>query len=179
MKPTASKQVTGKEQGMTIKAWYWTGLGVLILSMGSSGAGRCWMEKASGVIDQLRAKTVPYMAMAEMATGHTQAGISHMQAARAHFEEQQARLQAAQARIEAERARLEAMAAAQQVRHMNVLANYPVSSDMVIDVPGVHVGPDGVVVRGHNGVVVCPRTQMHMPVVTLPAPQVSVMHDPI
>ena len=165
---------------MTVKAWYWTGLGVLILSMGTSGTGRCWMEKASGVIDQLRTKTVPYMAMTEMAMGRTQSGLGHMQAARAHFEEQQARLEAAQARIEAERARLEALAAAQeQVRHMNVLANYPAVSDMVVEVPGVKVSQDGVVVRGRHGVVVCPRTRMHMPVVDVPAPQISVMRDPI
>ncbi|HVO63073.1 MAG TPA: hypothetical protein VMT53_19235 [Terriglobales bacterium] len=165
---------------MTAKAWYWTGLGVLILSMGTSGTGRCWMEKASGVIDQLRAKAVPYMAMAEMATGHTQAGMGHMQAARARFEEQQARLHDAQARIEAEHAGIEAVAATQQqVRHMNVLADYPAVSDMVIEVPGVKVSQDGIVVRGRHGVVVCPRTRMHMPVVDVPTPQVSVMHDPI
>jgi multidrug efflux pump subunit AcrA (membrane-fusion protein) len=138
------------------------------------------MEKASGLVDQLRAKAVPYMAMAEMATGRTQAGLSHMQAARAHFEEQQARLQAAQARIEVERARLVALAAAQQqLKHMNVLADYPAASDMVIEVPGVKVSQDGIVVRGRHGVVVCPRTQMHMPVVDVPTPQISVMHDPI
>jgi hypothetical protein len=169
---------------MTAKAWYWTGLGVLILSVGSSSTGRCWIEKASGVIDQLRAKTVPYMAMAEMAMGRTRAGLGHMQAAQAHFEEQQARLQAAQARIEAERARLEALAARRQFQQMNVLTNYSGTSDFDIEVPGVSVTENRVVVRGRHGVVVCPRTHVRVPGVNIPevkvsAPQVSVMQDPI
>lgn len=164
---------------MTAKAWYWTGLGVLILSIGSSSTGHCWMEKASGVIDQLRAKTAPYLAMAEMATGHTQAGLGHMQAARADFEEQQARLQAAQERIEANRARIQALAAQQQFRHMNRLANYPGMGDFDVEVPGVSVTQDRVVVRGGSGVVICPRTHVSIPAVNVPAPQVSVMQDPI
>jgi hypothetical protein len=171
---------------MTAKAWYWTGLGLLILSIGSSGTGRCWMEKASGVMDELRAKTVPYMAMAEMATGHTQAGIGHMQAARAHFEEQQARLEAAQARIEAQRARLEALASQRQFSRMNVLANYPEMSNFDVEVPGVSVSQDGVVVRGHHGVTVCPRARVSVPNVEISipdvqvsTPRVSVMQDPI
>jgi len=166
---------------MTAKAWYWTGLGVLILSVGSSSTGRCWMEKASEVVDQLRAKTVPYMAMA---MGRTQAGLGHMQAAQAHFEEQQARLQAAQARIEAEHARLEALAARRQFQQMNVLTNYSGTSDFDIEVPGVSVTENKVVVRGRQGVVVCPRTHIRVPGVNIPevnvsTPQVSIMQDPI
>jgi hypothetical protein len=171
---------------MTAKAWYWTGLGVLIISMGSSGTGRCWVEKASGVIDQLRAKTVPYMAIAEMAMGHTQAGIGHMQAARAHFEDQQARLQAAQARIDAERAHLQALVARKEFRHMNVLATYPEMSKFEVEVPGVSVTQDRVVVRGHHGVVVCPRARVSVPDVEISTPDVevstphvSVLQDPI
>lgn len=171
---------------MTAKTWYWTGLGVLILSMGTSSTGRCWMEKASGMIDQLRAKTVPYMAMAEMAMGRTQAGIGHMQASRAHFEAQQTRLEAAQARIEAQGARLAALAERQQFRHMKVLANYPAMSNFDVEVPGVSVTQDGVVVRGHHRLVVCPRSRVIMPKVEIPTPDVqvpmpriSVMQDPI
>ena len=171
---------------MTLKAWYWTGLGLLVLSIGSSGTGRCWLEKASGTVSDLRAKTGPYMAMAEMAMGRTQAGIGHMQAARAHFEEQQARLQAAQARIDAERARLEAVAARQEFRHMNVLANYSPLSNFDVEVPGGRVTQDGVVVRGRHGVVVCPRArvrvpdlQLSTPDVQVSAPHIPVMQDPI
>ena len=169
---------------MTAKAWYWTGLGVLILSVGSSSTGRCWMEKASGMIDQLRAKTLPYMAMAEMAMGRTQAGLGHMQAAQAHFEGQQARLQAAQARIEAAHARLEALAARRQFQQMNVLTNYSGASDFDVEVPGVSVTENRVVVRGRHGVVVCPSTHIRVPGVNIPevnvsTPPVSVMQDPI
>jgi hypothetical protein len=137
------------------------------------------MEKASGVIDQLRAKTVPYIAMAEMATGHTQAGIGHMQAARAQFEEQQARLQAAQARIEAQRARLEAVAAQQEFRHMNVLASYAGTPNFDVEVPGVSVTQDRVVVRGRHGVMVCPRARVTVPDGEVSTPHISVMQDPI
>ena len=171
---------------MSTKAWYWTGLGVLILSVGTSSTGRCWMEKASGVIDQLRAKTVPYMAMMEMAMGRTQAGIGHMQASRAHFEAQQARLEAAQARMEAQRARLEALAERQQFRHLRVLANYPAISNFDVEVPGVSVTQDSVVVRGRHGIVACPRARVSVPNVEIstpevqvPSPHVSVMQDPI
>ena len=171
---------------MTAKAWYWTGLGMLVLSIGTSGTGRCWLQEASGVIDQLRAKTVPYMAMAEMAMGRTQAGIGHMQASRAHLEEQQARLEAAQARIDAQRARLEALASRQQFRHMNVLANYPGASNFDVEVPGVSVTENRVLVRGRHGLAVCPRARVSIPDVEIstpdvqvPTPHVSVMQDPI
>ena len=171
---------------MTAKAWYWTGLGVLILSIGTSSTGRCWMEKASGVIDQLRATTLPYMAMAEMAMGRTQAGISHMQISRAHFAEQQARLEATQARLEAQRARLVALAERQQFRQMRVLANYPGMSNFDVEVPGVSINQDRVVVRGRHGVMVCPRARVTVPNVDISTPDVqvstphvSVMQDPI
>ncbi len=162
---------------MTVKAWYWTGLGVLILSVGSSGIGRCWMETASGVIGQLRAKTLPYMAMAEMATGHTQAGLSHMQAAQARVEAQAARLQIAQARIEADRARLEALAAAQSVKHLNILANYSGMGNFDIETPGVSVTQDRVVLQGQHGFEICPHTRMKMP--GMSRPHVTAMQNPI
>ncbi len=161
---------------MTAKAWYWTGLGVLILSIVSSGTGRCWMGKACAVIDQLRAKTLPYMAMAEMAMGRTQAGLGHMQAAQARMEVEAVRLQATQARLEADRARLEALAEAQRVKRMDVLANYPGMTNFDIEVPGVSVTQDRVIVRAQHGLV-CPRTQMKVPVVS--APHVAVMQSPI
>jgi hypothetical protein len=164
---------------MTAKAWYWTGLGVLALSLASSGAGRCLMDKASGAIDQLRAKTVPYMAMAEMAMGRTQAGLGHMQSARARIEAQEARLQAAQARIEADRARVEALAVQREFKRMNVLADYPGMFDSDVEVPGVSVSHDGVVIRGRHGVVVCPHTRVSMPGVDVSAPAGAEMQDPI
>ncbi|HEX6503268.1 MAG TPA: hypothetical protein VF011_08470 [Terriglobales bacterium] len=164
---------------MTAKAWYWTGLGVMVLSIGSSGMGRCWMGKASGVIDQFRAKAVPYVAMVEMAMGHTESGLGHMQAAKARVEEQEARLQAAQARIDAQRARLQAVAAKREFRQMNVLADYPVVKDFDIEVPGVSVSPNRIVVQGRHGVVVCPRTRVTVPDIEVAAPHISVMQDPI
>lgn len=164
---------------MTVKAWYWTGLGVLILSIGSSSTGRCWMEKASGVIDHLQAKTIPYMAMAEMAMGRTQAGMGHMQATQARMEAQAARLQAAQDRMEANRARLEALATRQRTRHMNVLASFNPGDDVVVQVPGVRISRDRIVVDGPQGMVVCPRTHVHVPAVDVQVPSVSVMQDPL
>ncbi len=158
---------------MTAKAWYWTGLGVLILSIGSSNTSRCWMNKASQVIDQLRTKTLPYMAMAEMAMGRTQAGLGHMQAAEARMKAQAARLQAAQARLEADRA----LAEMQRVKRMDVLAHYPGGENFDSEVAGVSVTQDRIIVRGQHGLVVCPRTQVEMPVV--PAPHVAVMQNPI
>ena len=164
---------------MTAKAWYWTGLGVLALSMASSGTGRLWMEKVSGMTDQLRAKALPYVAMTEMALGRTQAGIDHMQSARACIEEQAARVEAAQAEIEAHRARLEALSARRKFRHMNVLADYSDMSGGVIEVPGVRISDDKIVVQGQTRVVVCPRVRVKTPVVAVPAPSVSIMQDPI
>jgi hypothetical protein len=164
---------------MTAKAWYWTGLGVLALSMASSGTGRLWMEKVSGMTDQLRAKALPYVAMTEIALGRTQAGIDHMESARARVEEQAARVAAAQARIDANSARLEALSAGRKFRRMNVFADYSDMSGSVIEVPGVRISEHKIVVQGPTGMVVCPRVRMKTPLVAAPAPPVSIMQDPI
>lgn len=164
---------------MTAKAWYWTGLGVLALSMASSGTGRLWIEKVSGMTDQLRAKALPYVAMTEMALGRTQAGIDHMQSARAYVDEQAARVAAAQAQIEANRARLETLSAGRMFRHMNVFADYSDISRRVIEVPSVRISEDKIVVEGPTGMVVCPRVPVKTPLVAVPAPQLSIMQDPI
>jgi hypothetical protein len=163
---------------MTPKAWYWTGLGLLAISIGSSGAGRCWMGKASEVVDHLRATGVPYMAMTEMAIGRTQAGMGHMQAATARIEAQRARLNAAQGRIEANRARLEAVAAQRQFEPARMLANYVRVPNDSIEVPDVSVSESGDVVEGTRKVIVCPRTHIQT-VVTAPLASASEMEDPI
>ena len=159
---------------MTAKAWYWTGLGVLVLSLGSSHVGRCLLGRTSGFVTEVRAKAVPYMAMAEMALGHTQAGIGHMQSAQARIEAQQARLQAVQARIEANRARLEALSA----KRMKVVADVPDMEDFDDDVPAVSVDEDRVEVQGPGAAVVCSR-HVGRPAIHVSAPSVSVNVDPI
>ncbi len=162
---------------MTAKTWYWAGLGILIVSIVSSGTGRCWQETVSGMFDQIQAKTLPYLAMAEMAMGQPETGLGHMQAAQARMEAEAVRLQAAQARIQADRARLEALAATHYLNHRNVLARYPGVASFDIEVPGVSVTQDRVVVRAQHGLVVCPRSEVTMPV--LPTPRVPVMQKPI
>jgi hypothetical protein len=137
------------------------------------------MEKVSGMTDQLRAKALPYVAMTEIALGRTQAGIDHMQSARACIEQQAARVEAAQAEIEAHRDRLEALSARRKFRHMNVLADYSDMSGGVIEVPGVRISDDKIVVQGQTRVVVCPRVRTRTPVLAVPAPSVSIMQDPI
>lgn len=175
-----SKEVLGKEQRMTAKAWYWTGLGVLALSLTSSLTGPCWSEKASGISDQLRARFLPYLAMTEIAMGRTEAGIDHMQSARARIEERAARLVAAQAEIDAHRARLEALSPGRKFRRMNVLADYSGMSDAVIEVPRVEISEGKVVVEGRSGVAVCPRLRIKKMTAAAPrAPSVSIMQDPI
>jgi hypothetical protein len=147
--------------------------------MASSGTGRLWMEKVSGMTDQLRAKALPYVAMTEIALGRTQAGIDHMESARARVEEQAARVAAAQARIDANSARLEALSAGRKFRRMNVFADYSDMSGSVIEVPGVRISEHKIVVQGPTGMVACPRARIKTPLVAVPAPQVSIMQDPI
>jgi hypothetical protein len=62
---------------------------------------------------------------------------------------------------------------------MNVLADYSDMSGGVIEVPGVRISDDKIVVQGQTRVVVCPRVRTRTPVVAVPAPSVSIMQDPI
>ena len=164
---------------MTAKAWYWTGIAVLALSLTSSLTGPCWTEKLSGISDQLRTQFLPYLAMTEIAMGRTQAGVDHMQSARTRIDERRAELAAAQAEIEAHRARFEALSRGPRSRRMNVLADYSGTSDAVIDVPRVEIGEGQIVVEGRSRMAVCPRTRMKVRAPAVPAPSVSIMQDPI
>src|SRR5581483_11427687 len=95
------------------KAWYFTALGVVALSLGSS-TGRCVFDQVSGAVDQFRAKTMPYVAMLEMTIGHSrnstpaQHTSARLQETAAQLGAEQACAEAAIARVEAAKARLEA-----------------------------------------------------------------------
>jgi hypothetical protein len=147
---------------MTTKAWYWTGLGVLAISLASSSAGRCWMNYATGLVQQVRAHAMPYVAMTEIALGHTEAGFGDLQSAAAQINAQRARLEAAQARVQAEQARLEAAAAQQAMQRASVLAAYSSVGSRVVT-PEVSVGPAGVIVRTRHSKRICPQIRVAAP----------------
>ncbi len=119
------------------KAWYFTALGVVALSFGSS-SGRCLFDKASVAIDQFRAKTMPYVAMLQMTLGQPQNSpqvqetMARVQETVAQVEEQKACAEARVARIQAMRDRLEA----QRVARQNALANQAQAiQDQVMTIP--------------------------------------------
>jgi len=117
------------------KAWYFTALGVVALSLGSS-TGRCVFDQVSGAVDQFRAKTMPYVAMLEMTIGHSrnstpaqhtsarlQETAAQLGAEQACAEAAIARVEAAKARLEAERAtRAEMVAGLQDAVHPRILS---------------------------------------------------------
>lgn len=101
------------------KAWYFTALGVVALSFGSS-MGRGVFDRATRAVDQFRAKTMPYIAMLEMTlrdphnTPQVQETMARVQETAAQVEEQRACAEAMMARIQAMKARIEAQRAARQ-----------------------------------------------------------------
>jgi hypothetical protein len=147
---------------MTTKAWYWTGLGVLAISLCSSSAGRCLMDYAAGLVQKVQAHALPYIAMAEIAFGHTEVGFGHMQSAAAQVNAQRARLEAEQARVQAEQARVEGMAAQQAIQRASVLAAYSSVGTRVMS-PEVSVGPAGVIVRTAHSKRICPQIRVEAP----------------
>lgn len=160
---------------MTMKAWYWTGLGILAISFASSSNGRCLMNYASGLIQQVRTHAVPYIGMAEIALGRTDAGFSHMQSVAVRVDAQQARLEAAQARLQAAQAELEAAAATREMRVRRVQSQFSTYFDQ--SGPAVSVGPNGVIVKTPRAKVVCPSTRAEIPEVSIPP--TPVLQDPI
>lgn len=176
----------------TLKAWYWAGLGVLALSFATSSTGRCWMDFASSKLDEARLRTMPYVAVAEMALGHTQSGYARaqasaarMQASVARIEAQRARLEAVQARWEEQRARTDA---ANQVmlklQHVMPTPQQFVDQSMFdgrdFVAPSVRVMSRSVVVNGrHHRVVVCPGTPADVVVPEVSTPRITALEDPI
>ena len=169
----------------SLKAWYWAGLGVLALSFGTSSMGRCWMDWASGKVDEARLRAQPYVAMAEMALGHTQSGYARAQASVARLEARRAQLQAVQARWEAQRARIDA---ANQVM-INMQHEIPSPEQFVNQslfdsrdfvAPNVRVTSRSVVVNGRrHRVMVCPGTATDLVVPDVSTPKVTTVEDPI
>jgi hypothetical protein len=130
------------------KAWYFTALGVVALSL-SSSTGRCLFDQVSSAVDQFRAKTMPYIAMLEMTVGHprnnspAQQSTSRWQETAARATEEQACAEAAAARVDAAKARFEAEQAAraeavadlQDAVHRRVLAIPDSAWSKMISVP--------------------------------------------
>jgi hypothetical protein len=159
---------------MTTKAWYWTGLGILAISFATSSSGRCLMNYATGLAQRAQTHVVPYVGMAEIALGRTDAGFAHVQSAAARIAAQQARMQAAQARMQAAQAELQAAAIQREIRIRQAANQY---SSYVSAGPAVSVGPNGVIVRTPGVKVVCPRTHVDVPEISLPP--APVLQDPI
>jgi hypothetical protein len=94
------------------KAWYFAALGVVALSLGSS-TDHGLFDKANSVVDQFRAKTMPYVAMLEMTlrqprnTPQAQETMARVQEAAAQIQAQKACAEATVARIQAMKARIE------------------------------------------------------------------------
>lgn len=164
---------------MTAKAWYWSGLGLLAISLISSNTGRCWMDQASALVGQVRTRAVPYVAMVEVALGRTDSGFMHMQSAAARVEAQRARMEAAQARLQAAQARLEAAAARGEFRHMAAPVDFSALSNVDFVVPKVVVRQHRIEVSGRHGRIVCPQTGADISVPEVAVPDVSVVEDPI
>ncbi len=159
------------------KAWYWLGLGVMALSLASSGIGQKLMDHANAYVACVRTRALPYVGAIELALGRTQAGVGHLQAV---AEQNRARLEAQRAQIEAAQAMLQDRRVQEQLRQaQELLANRAVM-ERVVMADQVAVAPMVPSVEIRNGgehVIVCPHTRVR---VAVPAVNVSVVpHDPI
>jgi hypothetical protein len=119
------------------KAWYFAALGVVALSLGSS-TGHGLFDKANSVVDQFRAKTMPYVAMLEMTlrqpqnTRQVQETMARVQETAAHIQAQKACTEATVARIQAMKERVEARRAAHWQADMD---HAEMMQDQVMAVP--------------------------------------------
>jgi hypothetical protein len=119
------------------KAWYFAALGVVALSLGSS-TGHGLFDKATSVVDQFRAKTMPYVAMLEMTlrqpqnTPQVQETMARVQETAAQVQAQKACAEATVARIQAMKARIEA----QRNAHLQAAMDHAeMMQDQVMTVP--------------------------------------------
>jgi ATP-dependent Clp protease ATP-binding subunit ClpA len=119
------------------KAWYFAALGVVALSLGSS-TGHGLFDKANSVVDQFRAKTMPYVAMLEITlrqpqnTRQVQETMARVQETAAHIQAQKACTEATVARIQAMKARIEA----QRYAHLQAAMDHAETmQDQVTAVP--------------------------------------------
>ncbi|MBV8890455.1 MAG: hypothetical protein JO266_00495 [Acidobacteria bacterium] len=161
---------------MTAKSWYWTGLGLLILSLASSGVARCWMGKTSGLIDELRVKAAAYLAVAELAMGRTQAGLGDLEAVGARLGAEKAHLQAAQARLAASGARSRALAGSKPFDTMKLAADD--SADLGLELEIQRVAQETVVGIGRQRLTLCPQREIKIPLAVRHAP-IPVFEDPM
>jgi hypothetical protein len=143
------------------------------------------MDWASSKVDEARLRTMPYVAMAEMALGHTQSGYARAQASVARVEAQRARLEAMQARWEAQKARQEA-ANEVMLKMQHVMPNPEQLVDQAMFetrdfvAPSVRVMSRSVVVNGRrHRVVVCPGSGNDLVVPEVSAPRITTSEDPI
>jgi len=142
------------------------------------------MDWASGKVDEARLRAVPYVAMAEMALGHTQSGYARVQASVAQVEAQRARLEAVQARWEAQKARQEAAGAVMlKMQHMipnpEQLVDPAMFDSRDFVAPSVRVMSRPVVRNGRHKVIVCPSAGTDMVVPEVSTPAVTTVEDPI
>lgn len=143
------------------------------------------MDWASGKVDEARLRTMPYIAMAEMALGHPQSGYARVQASVARVEEQRAQLEAVQARWEAQRARMDAANQVMlKVQHVMPDPQQFVDQSMFDSrdfvAPNVRVTSRSVVVNGrHHRVLVCPGSATDVIVPEVATPKITSLEDPI
>lgn len=143
------------------------------------------MDWASGKVDEARMRTMPYVAMAEMALGHNQSGYARVQASVARIEAQRAQFEAAQARLEAQRARIDA---ANQVMlkmqngmpNPQLFVNQSMFDSRDLVVPSVRVTSRSVIVNGRrHRLVVCPGTARDVVIPEVSTPKITTLEDPI
>lgn len=139
------------------------------------------MDWTSGKVDEARLRVQPYVAMAEMALGHTQSGYARVQASVARVEAQRARLQAVQARWEEQQARIEG-ANQVMIRVQHLVPNPEQLTDQinsrVFVTPGVRMMTRPVVVKESHRVI-CPITGTEVTVPEVSTRTMTTVEDPI
>lgn len=163
------------------KAWYWMGLGVLVLSLGTSDTARCWADKASEVFGHAYARGRSYVAVAQILLGNSPASAERLQDQLARAEQAQDRLRAKQDLADAQLDQAQALVQEKLIRKQELLMSKAMRADRAVRalqavraerfaIPGrVLVGPDGVIVNGHRRVAVCPsQVEVDVPNIQMP-----------
>jgi hypothetical protein len=177
-----------------VKAWYWTALGILVLTLGTSDTVRCWAGKGSQVLDDLYMRGRAYVAVAHILLDNPSATDSQLQGQVARAQAVQDRFRAQQDIAQAQIARAQALVEERVIRQQELLMNKAMRGDRAmrivrgerIVIPGrVLVGPEGVIVNGRHRIEVCPsEVKVDVPDIQVPeVPSVNVMpeasQDPI
>jgi hypothetical protein len=161
----------------SVKAWYWVGLGILVLTVGSSDTARCWAGKGAETLDRLYSRGKAYVAVAHVLLGSPSTDDGQLQARLARAQAAQDRFGAEQDIREAQIARAQALVEERVMRQQELIMKKAMRANRAMQVRGerivipgrVLIGPEGAVVNGERRVKVCAESiQVDVPEIQLP-----------